>query len=71
MNGKFSQPQKEIYELVLRAELAGIEACQPGVPWVSMHEVVCETIAHGLIELGVLDCSFKEALAESKASQGF
>ena len=70
VNGKFSQPQKEIYELVLRAELAGIEACQPGVPWVSMHEVVCETIAHGLIELGVLDCSFKEALGRVEGKPG-
>ncbi len=70
VNGKFSQPQKEIYELVLRAELAGIEACQPGAPWVSMHETVCETLAEGLIELGVLNCTFEEALGRVEGKPG-
>ena len=70
VNGKFSQPQREIYELVLRAELAGIEACQPGMPWVSMHEAVCEIIAEGLIELGVLKCTTEEALGRVERKPG-
>ena len=70
VNGKFSQPQREIYELVLRAELAGIEACQPGMPWVSMHEAVCETIAEGLIELGVLNCTLEDALGRVEGKPG-
>jgi len=70
VNGKFSQPQREIYELVLRAELAGIEACQPGMPWVSMHEAVCEIIAEGLIELGVLKCTTEEALGRVEGKPG-
>ena len=70
VNGKFSQPQREIYELVLRAELAGIQACQPGMPWVSMHEAVCETIAEGLIELGVLNCTLEEALGRVEGKPG-
>ena len=70
VNGKFSQPQREIYELVLRAELAGIQACQPGMPWVSMHEAVCETIAEGLIELGVLNCTLEDALGRVEGKPG-
>ena len=70
VNGKFSQPQREIYELVLRAELAGIEACQPGWPWFSMHEAVCEVIAEGLIELGVLNCTLKDALGRVEGKPG-
>ena len=70
VNGKFTQPQKEIYELVLKAELAGIEACQPGAPWVSMHESVCETIAEGLIELGILSCTYEEALGRVVGKPG-
>ena len=70
VNGKFSQPQREIYELVLRAELAGIEACQPGMPWGSMHEAVCETIAEGLIELGVLNCTLEDALGRVEGKPG-
>tara|TARA_B100000575_G_scaffold189041_1_gene152285 strand:+ start:646 stop:1815 length:1170 start_codon:yes stop_codon:yes gene_type:complete len=70
VNGKFSQPQREIYELVLRAELAGIEACQPGWPWFSMHEAVCEVIAEGLIELGVLNCTLEDALGRVEGKPG-
>ena len=70
VNGKFTEPQKEIYELVLKAELAGIEACQPGAPWVSMHESVCETIAEGLIELGILSCTYEEALGRVVGKPG-
>ena len=70
VNGKFSQPQREIYELVLRAELAGIEACQPGMPWGSMHEAVCEIIAEGLIELGVLNCTLEDALGRVEGKPG-
>jgi len=70
VNGKFSEPQREIYELVLRAELAGIEACQPGMPWVSMHEAVCEVLAEGLIELGVLTCTLEDALGRVEGKPG-
>jgi len=70
VNGKFTEPQREIYELVLRSELAGIDACRPGMPWVSMHEAVCETIAEGLIELGVLMCTFEEALGKVEGKPG-
>ena len=70
VNGKFTEPQREIYELVLKSELAGIEACRPGVPWVSMHEAVCETIAEGLIELGVLMCTLEEALGKVEGKPG-
>ena len=70
VNGKFTEPQREIYELVLKSELAGIEACRSGVPWVSMHEAVCETIAEGLIELGVLMCTLEEALGKVEGKPG-
>ncbi len=64
VNGKFSEAQREIYELVLAAELAGIEACQVGVPWNASHRATMEVISRGLIELGILDCSFEEAMGE-------
>ena len=70
VNGKFTEPQREIYELVLKSELAGIDACRSGVPWVSMHEAVCETIAEGLIELGVLMCTLEEALGKVEGKPG-
>ena len=64
VNGKFSDPQKEIYNLVLEAELAGIAACKVGVPWNASHKATMEVISRGLIELGILDCSFDEAMGD-------
>ena len=64
VNGKFTDPQREIYELVLKAELAGIEACQNGSTWVSIHTAVSQVLATGLIELGILDCSLEEAIGD-------
>jgi Xaa-Pro aminopeptidase len=64
VNGKFSDQQREIYELVLKAELAGIESCQVGSPWSSMHHATSRVLAQGLIDLGVLDCSLEDALGD-------
>ena len=64
VNRKFSDQQREVYELVLKAELAGIEACQAGSPWSSMHHATSRVLAQGLIDLGVLDCSLEDALGD-------
>ena len=64
VSGKFTQPQRDIYELVLKAELSAIEACQAGSPWANMHKAASEVLAKGLIDLGILDCSYEEALGK-------
>ena len=64
VSGSFSEPQKEIYELVLRAQMASIESCQAGNPWTSMHHTASRVLAQGLIDIGVLNCSLDEALGE-------
>ena len=70
INGRFTEAQKEIYELVLKAEKAGISACQVGSPWTAMHHVVSEVIAQGLIDLGILDCGLDEALGDEVKLDG-
>jgi len=64
VNGKFTDPQREIYELVLNAEKAAIQACQVGAPWRSFHEAASKVLAQGLIDLGILECSLEEALGD-------
>ncbi len=70
VNGKFTDAQREIYQLVLTAELAGIEACQSGSPWLSMHRATSRVLAAGLIELGILDCSIEEAIGDENDFNG-
>jgi len=54
INGKFTEAQKEIYQLVLDAQLAAIDECRVGRPYNAPHEAARRVLAEGLIELGVI-----------------
>ncbi len=54
VNGKYSDAQKEIYELVYEAQAAGIRECRPGVSFWAPHLAAHDTIAKGLIRLGII-----------------
>ena len=53
VNGKFSAEQRQIYELVLKAQEAAMEICKPGVPFASLYAATAEVINKGLVELGL------------------
>ena len=55
VNGKFSEPQAQIYEIVLRAQQAAIQAVQPGNTWNEPHDAAVREITIGLKGLGILD----------------
>jgi len=63
VGGKFSQKQREIYEIVLNANLNGIAATKPGTFYRDCHTVAAETIASGLKDLGLMKGDVKEAVA--------
>lgn len=54
VNGRFSPEQRAVYDIVLRAQLAAIDAVRPGNDWNTPHERAVEIITEGLVELGVL-----------------
>mgnify|MGYP000037542039 CR=1 FL=1 len=54
VSGRFSEPQKLLYQLVLDAQLAAIEQVQPGTPWNCSHDIAIEVLTAGLVELGIL-----------------
>lgn len=54
-NGHFSAEQRAIYDLVLKAQYASIEAVRPGQPWIAPHETTVRVLVEGLVELGLLD----------------
>jgi Xaa-Pro aminopeptidase len=54
VNGRFSGPQKAIYELVLAAQLACIDAVAPGVPFNAYHKVAERVLAQGFVDLGLI-----------------
>jgi Xaa-Pro aminopeptidase len=54
INGTFSAPQRAVYELVLAAQQAGIDAVKPGVEFKAPHEAAMKVLAQGLYDLGIL-----------------
>jgi Xaa-Pro aminopeptidase len=55
VNGRFSAPQRRLYELVLRAQEAAFAAIVPGRPYSGAHEAAVQVLAAGMLELGLLD----------------
>ena len=62
VGGKFSQQQKEIYEIVLAANMKTIEAAAPGVTNKELHLLAAKTIAGGLKDLGIIKGDIEEAV---------
>ena len=61
--GKFTQKQKEIYAVLLRAQQKAIEAVMPGVEYRDVHTLTCSQIAAGLNSLGLMKGDVNEAVA--------
>jgi len=69
-NGKFSETQKSVYQIVLDANIAAIETIKPGVKYNEMHKKAIEVITKGLVEIGLLQGNV-EKLIEEKEHQKF
>jgi Xaa-Pro aminopeptidase len=62
-SGRFTPPQRAIYELVLRAQQAAIAAVRPGARHEEVHEAARRVLAEGLVALRLLPRSVEESLA--------
>ncbi len=62
VGGKFSGPQRDIYELVLAAQLACLDAVKPGVPFNDYHKAAERVLAQGLIDLKLIEGPLDAAL---------
>ena len=63
VSGKFTQKQREIYEIVLSANNRGRELTKPGSTYLSVHLAAAEVIASGMKALGLMKGDVKEAVA--------
>ncbi|MBL7890178.1 MAG: aminopeptidase P N-terminal domain-containing protein [Bacteroidia bacterium] len=54
MDGKFSEEEKAIYNLVLEAQEAGIKACKSGAEFRASHKAAVAVIQKGLKDLGII-----------------
>jgi Xaa-Pro aminopeptidase len=62
VDGRFTDLQRHLYDLVYAAQQAGIEAVRPGEPFRAAHHAAMEVLAHGLADLKLLPVSVEEAL---------
>jgi Xaa-Pro aminopeptidase len=63
VGGKFSQQQKEIYEVVLNANVEAIKSTKPGISNRDVHFMACKIIVSGLKELGMMKGDIEDAVS--------
>jgi Xaa-Pro aminopeptidase len=63
VGGKFSRQQKDIYEIVLKANTESIAVAGPGISNLELHLRACRIIAAGMKELGIMKGDTDEAVA--------
>ena len=64
VSGKYSSKQKDIYNIVLTAQLKAIELIKPGKIFKDIHQEVSKIIAAGLKDIGLIKGSIEEAVKE-------
>jgi Xaa-Pro aminopeptidase len=69
VNGRFTGPQRDIYELVLASQLACLDAVRPGVDFHEYHKVAERVLAQGFIDLGLCQGSLDEVLESGTYKQ--
>jgi Xaa-Pro aminopeptidase len=63
VGGKFTLQQKEVYEIVLRAQESAIRSIKPGIKYRDIHLQTAKVIASDLKELGLMSGNMEEALS--------
>ena len=71
MRRKYSAKQKEIYEIVLKAQMDAINALKPGILYRDVHLLAARVIANGLKELGLMKGDTEEAVQQGAHAMFF
>jgi Xaa-Pro aminopeptidase len=62
VNGRFSESQARVYDVVFRAQEAAIAAVRPGNTWNEPHEAAIRELTRGLVTLGVLSGNVEDLI---------
>ena len=69
INGRYTPAQREIYDLVLKAQMECVEMVRPGVTHEQLKQHSIEVLTEGMVELGLLKGSPEELIKEKKHEQ--
>lgn len=64
VGGEFTTRQRAVYEAVLAAENAGIEALEPGIPFREVHLTAARVLTRHLIEIGLMNGPAEDAVEQ-------
>ena len=70
MNGRFSGPQRDLYEVVLAAQAAAVAETRPGTAFNVPHEAAVRVLAQGMLDLGLLRGTLDAALELGDKREG-
>src|SRR2546427_10635476 len=65
VNGRFTAAQRTVYEVVLRAQLAGLAAARPGNRYDAVHEAARRVLTEGLAAAGPPPAAGPDSLARA------
>ena len=70
-NGKFTGPQRELYNLVLASQVAAVDATRAGARFTDPHDATVAVLSQGLLDLGLLDKSKHGSAQDVVASRAY
>jgi Xaa-Pro aminopeptidase len=70
VNGRYSGPQRLLYDLTVAAQEAACQATRPGQNWNDGHEAAVRVLAQGMLDAGLLQGTL-DGVLESKAYSRF
>ena len=71
VNGRFSDEQKTIYQLVLDSQNIAINAIKPNQTFANLNSIVCNFLTQGLYDLGILRGDLTLLLAQKACKKYF
>jgi Xaa-Pro aminopeptidase len=69
INGKFSKAQREIYDLVLEAQVSCVEMVRPGITHEQIKQHSIDVLTRGMVKLGLLKGEPEQLIKEEKHQQ--
>jgi Xaa-Pro aminopeptidase len=69
VNGRFSAPQRTLYELVLAAQEAAFAAIAPGRPYSAFHEAALRVLTQGMLDLGLIPAGKFDSVEDAIAAK--
>jgi Xaa-Pro aminopeptidase len=71
IGGRFTGPQRDLYQAVLRAHKKALAAVKPGVKWMEIHLLACRSLAEDLKALGCMKGDLDAAVREGAHAMFF